>query len=130
MKGYLIDTDVFIDFFKKRHEAVQLIKHLATSDPITISVITVSELRSGWTEKEASIYLPKLYDIVRVIPVTKEIAERAGEYRQKYALQGKKLPTIDTLIALTVLLNSFCLVTRNIRHYPMPELDLYRETYL
>ncbi|OGK38063.1 hypothetical protein A3F03_02490 [Candidatus Roizmanbacteria bacterium RIFCSPHIGHO2_12_FULL_41_11] len=129
MKTYLIDTDVFIDFFKKRNQAVQLIEHLSTLGDFFVSVITVAELRSGWTGKEGVIYLPKLYDIAQVIPVTKEIAESAGEYRQRYAQQGKRLPTIDLLIAATAILRSCSLVTRNIKHYPMPELDLYREIY-
>jgi predicted nucleic acid-binding protein len=129
MRTYLIDSDILIDFFKKKPDAVTLIKHLISMGNITISVISVSELRSGWTEKEASIYLPKLYDLVKVIPVTKDIAEHAGACRQKYSTRGQKIPTIDSLIASTAILYSYCLVTRNIKHYPMQELELYKEIY-
>ncbi len=129
MKKHLIDSDVFIDFFKKKQAAVALIEQLISVGDIAISVITVSELRSGWTEKEASIYLSKLYDLAKVIPVTKDVAEQAGAYRQIYSTRGQKIPTIDSLIASTAILHSYCLVTRNIKHYPMQELELYKKIY-
>lgn len=130
MKHHLIDTDVLIDFFKKKQQAVALIGQLIIVGNIAISVITATELRSGWTEKESSIYLPKLYDLAKVIPVTKDIAEHAGAYRQIYRTRGQKIPTIDSLIASTAILHSYCLVTRNIKHYPMQELELYQEIYV
>lgn len=129
MKKHLIDSDVLIDFFKKKQAAVALIEQLISVGNIAISVISISELRSGWTEKESSIYLPKLYDLAKVIPVTKEIAEHAGAYRQTSSTRGQKIPTIDSLIASTAILHSYCLVTRNIKHYPMQELELYKEIY-
>lgn len=129
MKSYLIDSDVLIDFFKKLPVAVELIHNLGEQGKGVISVISVTELRSGWTKDNASLYLPKLYDIFGVIPVSKEVAETAGEYREKYAKEGIKLPTIDTLIAATAILNKCTLVTRNIKHFPMPEMDIYQNIY-
>lgn len=129
MKTYLIDSDVLIDFFKKKKAAVELVEKLSTLGDIAVSAIAISELRSGWNKKEALLYLPKLYDIAKVIPITKTIAERAGEYRQMYGTRGNKLPTIDMLIAATAIVHSFCLVTRNIKHFPMPEVEIYKEIY-
>lgn len=129
MKIYLIDSDVLIDFFKKLPVAVELIHNLGEQGRTGISAISVAELRSGWTKEDAAIYLPRLYNIFEVISVDKEIAEEAGEYREKYAKKGMKLPTIDTLIAATAIINRSVLVTRNIKHYPMPEVNLYRNIY-
>ena len=125
MKTYLIDSDVLIDFFKRRDEAVVLVEELGKIGDIAISALSVAELWSGWTEKDAAIYLPQLYNIALVIPVSDEIAEQAGAYRETYKRKGIVLPTIDALIAATAILYSYCLVTRNRKDYPLPELDLY-----
>lgn len=129
MKTYFVDSDVLIDFFKKRQEAVELVEKLSQAGKTAISIISVAELRSGWSKEDAATYLPRLYNIFEVIPLTKEIAEKAGAYRNEYSKQGRVLPTIDTLIAATTLVHGYCLVTRNRKDYPIPELDLYKDVY-
>ena len=126
MKTYLIETDILIDLFNKRTEADELISELSKNGRLVASAVTIAELRAGWDDKKASFYLPKLYAIVEVISLTKEIAEYAGKLRNGYGKKGLVLPTIDTLIAATCIVNDFTLVTRNIRHYPMKEITLYK----
>ncbi|HSW97966.1 MAG TPA: type II toxin-antitoxin system VapC family toxin [Candidatus Saccharimonadales bacterium] len=125
MKTYLIETDILIDLFNKRDEADTLITELSKIGRLVSSAVTVAELRAGWDDKKASFYLPKLYAIVEIVDVTKEVAEYAGSLRNAYGKKGQVLPTIDTLIAATCINNAYTLVTRNIRHYPMNEIDLY-----
>lgn len=127
MKTYLLETDILIDLFKKKSYAIDLIQKLSSIGDVVTSVLTISELRSGWDRKEASLYLPKLYAIAQAIPLTQEIAERAGELRYIYSKQGQLLPTVDTLIAATCIVNNYCLVTRNVRHYPMSDIDLFNK---
>jgi tRNA(fMet)-specific endonuclease VapC len=129
MKAYLIETDVIIDLFNQREEAYELIEKLGRTERVMISAVTVAELRARWDEKKAANYLPNLYAIAKVMPLTKEIAELAGTLRFIYKRQGKPLPTIDTLIGATAIVNDFCLVTRNIKDYQIPELELYSEMY-
>ena len=125
MKTYLLESDVLIDLFKRKQNMSQVIGEISSSGDLVISALTVAELRSGWDKNEASIFLSKLYDIAQVIPVSKEIAEYAGELRNEFGKKGQVLPTVDTLIAATCILNDYCLVTRNIRHYPMEEIALF-----
>lgn len=129
MKTFLFDSDVLIDFFKKKAASVALVEKLGTLGNTTISVISVAELRAGWNKEDASIYLPPLYSIFTPIPLTQDIAEKAGEIRAQYSKKGATLPTIDALIASTAILHEYCLVTRNIKHYPMQEIDLYKDIY-
>ena len=126
MKTYLIETDILIDLFNKRVEADELIFELSKSGRLVASAVTIAELRAGWDDEQASYYLPKLYAIVEVISLTKEIAEYAGKLRNIYGKKGQVLPTVDTLIASTCIINDYTLVTRNIRHYPMKEITLYK----
>jgi predicted nucleic acid-binding protein len=125
---YLIDTDVMIDFFKHRDPAKGLLEKLSQNATLVLSTLTITELRSGWTSKEAAYLLPRLYALCTVVPVTKEIAEQAGMWRQEYKSKGRSLGTPDTVIAATAYLNNYPLLTNNAKDYPMPELTLYKHT--
>jgi predicted nucleic acid-binding protein len=69
--------------------------------------------------------LPLLYDLATVVPVSKEIAEQAGAWRQQYKAKGFTLGTPDTVIAATAYLNHASLVTNNTKDYPMAEVTLH-----
>jgi tRNA(fMet)-specific endonuclease VapC len=125
---YLIDTDVMVDFFKHKDPAKTLIARLSKHALLALSTLTITELRSGWTKEQANWLLPRLYALCSVVPVTKEIAEQAGIWRQEYKSRGQQLGTPDTVIAATAYLSDFPLVTNNAKDYPMPELKLYSAT--
>jgi predicted nucleic acid-binding protein len=125
---YLIDTDVMVDFFKHKDPAKGLIAHLSKQDTLALSALTITELRSGWTKEQANWLLPRLYALCTVMPVTKEIAEHAGKWRQEYKSKGQSLGTPDTVIAATACLHDYALVTNNAKDYPMPELKRYNYT--
>jgi predicted nucleic acid-binding protein len=79
-------------------------------------------------ERQANWLLPRLYALCSVVPVTKEIAEQAGIWRQEYKSRGQSIGTPDTVIAATAYLHDYSLVTNNAKDYPMPELKLYKYT--
>ena len=85
---YLIDTDVLVDFFKHKTYAKGLIEKLSSNSTLALSPLTITELRSGWTSEQADFLLPRLYALCAVVPVTKEIAEQAGKWRQEYKSKG------------------------------------------
>jgi len=126
MKTYLIETDILIDLFNRQEKADTIISELSKKGRLVSSAVTIAELRAGWDDKKASFYMPKVYAIVEVVSLTKEIAEYAGKLRNTYGKKGQVLPTVDTLIAATCIMNNYTLVTRNVRHYPMKEIDLYK----
>lgn len=125
MTTYLIDSDVLIDFFQKRQYAIQLLAQLSRTENLAISLLSISELCAGWTKQQASFFLPQLYDLTKTVGLTESIAQLTGELRYTYQIKGIRLPTVDTLIAATALINGYILVTRNKKDYPMPQLRLY-----
>lgn len=125
MSGYLIDTDVLIDFFKKRPYALVIIESHASRHELSVSILTVAELAAGWSQKEATLFLAQLYDLVKRIPISESIAELAGSLRYQYKQKGHTISLPDAIIAATAITNGYTLVTRNIKDYPMPELHLY-----
>lgn len=126
MSSYLIDSDVLVDFFKKKDPAVGLITKLSRTENIAASILSVTELRAGWSRKEAEFFLPRFAKLFTIENITLKIAELAGKFRREYKTKGRSLPTIDTLIAATAIINNHILVTKNKRHFPMPEVKLYK----
>lgn len=123
---YLLDSDILIDFFKKRPETQELIIKLRKKDIPRLSILSVTELRAGWNDKETQQLLPLLYKAFKVESITIDIAECAGKLLQDYKQKGLSLGIIDVLIASTALKKKYELITRNIKHYPFPELKLYK----
>jgi len=125
MNRYLLDSDVLMDFFKKRPESISLVTNLSKEGILSASILSITELRAGWTKEQAKFFLPRFYRLLRIEKLNLEIAEAAGKFRQEYKLKGVALPTIDTLIAATCAINGYILVTRNKKDFPMPEIKLY-----
>lgn len=126
MNEYLLDSDVLMDFFKKKKEAVNLISKIAKKGKLATSILSVTELRAGWSHEQSKFFLPRFYKLLIIKNITKEIAELAGEFRWKYKAKGINLPAIDTLIAATAVIENCQLVTNNKKDFPMPQLNLYR----
>lgn len=124
---YLLDSDILIDFFKLKEPAIDIIQEVNTTGKIAISTVTITELRSGWKRSEANRLLQQLYNMCIIKPVTKEVAEQAGIWRQEYSAKGLQLNTVDTIIAATSIIYNYCLVTNNTKDYPMPEINLYQQ---
>ena len=59
--------------------------------------------------------------------MTRDIAECAGELRNRYKKQGIQLHVVDAIIAATAISNGYQLLTGNRKDFPMPELKLYEE---
>lgn len=125
MQKILLDTDILADFFHNQRYAKDLLTNFFQKEYLYISILSVAELRTGFTDKQARLLLPKLYKTVDIINLSLKIAELAGKLRFKYRLQGISLPTIDTLIAATAIIEDCQLVTRNKKDFPMRELKLY-----
>ncbi|MDP3733358.1 MAG: type II toxin-antitoxin system VapC family toxin [Candidatus Daviesbacteria bacterium] len=125
MNGVLIDTDIWIDFLKKREYAIELVTKLAEQTQIFTSILTITELRAGMTTEQAEKYMPIFYAHTEIVDISKEIAEMSGEFLKEYSLKGISLASVDVLIASSAILQNCQLVTRNKKDFPMPEIKLY-----
>ena len=107
----LIDTDIFIDYFK-----VGLLRQVFEGKEFEVyyAVVTKKELlsKSGLRESERQAILLTLKRY-RVIPLDDRIARKYSELRGRY----QALEKADALIAATALVRKLPLVTRNIRHF-------------
>ncbi len=72
-----------------------------------------------------STALKSLFAILTSVNVDAAIADRAGEYMRKFS-KSHALNIGDALIAATAKEMVLNLVTRNIKHYPMKDVDIIK----
>jgi len=120
-RNTLVDTDILIHFLRGRREAKDFLSSLLDRSQILCSSITVAEIfagiRPGEEEKTRA-----LVDNLLVLDVTREVAERAGQYRRTIRSQALELD--DCLIAATAFVHRSVLATGNGKHYPMRDIEV------
>ena len=122
-KRSLIDTNVWIQLLRRDSSTYQFVKHLSQRSQILVSTITIAELYAGELSDEEE----RLYWALRNslhVAVTTEIAVRAGHYSRHFKSHSLDLP--DCLIAATAKIAQADLVTYNIRHFPMSDIQVLR----
>jgi predicted nucleic acid-binding protein len=114
----LVDTDVLIDYLRGHPEAGSFLE--SRLDEVSISAVSVAELYQGVREGRERTLLARMVSALTVLPLTTEIAERAGLFRRDYrAATGCGLA--DCLIAATAARHGLELATLNGRHFRMLE---------
>lgn len=126
MIKYLVDTDVVIDYFNKQEKRAFSLEQLLNRASVGISILSITELRSGWNTQQANHLLPLVYKLFFIEFIAEDIAELAGKWRQEYKSKGVTIQTVDATIAATACVNKYCLVTNNKKDYPMPELSFFK----
>lgn len=125
MSSVLVDTDILIEVLRARDpEILDAWRRLGeSSDAVLYSPITVAELWHGLKPREEASVI-RLLDALICLPVDAEIARRAGEYLKRFrSSHGTELG--DALIAATAAVSGCALWTRNRKHYPMKEIQLF-----
>jgi len=111
----LIDTDVLVDFLRGFPKAVKYLK--THSEEVLISAITVAELYAGVRDDERR-HLADLISLFMVIPISQQIAEKGGLFKQQYH-KTHGVGLADAIIAATSVIGGAELKTLNTKHFPM-----------
>lgn len=130
--SYLLDTNVISEFVKARpSSAVAAWLETVPSTALHLSVISLGEIRHGveavrdrsrrerlrvWLEQDLRAWFED-----RLLPVSTSVADRWGRL---LAEAGRSVPAVDSLIAATALDHGLRLVTRNVRDFRFPGLEV------
>ncbi|MCA9472828.1 MAG: type II toxin-antitoxin system VapC family toxin [Nitrospirales bacterium] len=112
----LVDTDVLIDYFRGIDVACDCIE--AHLDLVSLSVISVAEIRAGIRGKGEGDALEQFLSVIPIFDVTRVIAEKAGDWVNQFG-KSHAVEIPDALIAATATVHDLQLKTLNIKHYPM-----------
>jgi predicted nucleic acid-binding protein len=124
VNGYLLDSDIIIWRLRGNPEVLLLLRELAARERLCCSVVSVLEVEAGirkGEEKGTVAFLDGLLDF----PVDKDVARKAAHYLREFRPKGVTLDFADCLIGATASLNDLVLVTNNVTHYPMEDVELY-----
>ncbi len=116
----LVDTDILINFLRKKVGAKLLLEKASQGGDLYISVVTLAELLAGMRPSEEE-ETENLIVGFTIIPVTEAIARKTGELRQ----HGRKILLPDCLIAATAMLEDCLLLTGNRKDYPFKGLKFF-----
>jgi len=119
----LADTTILVDHLRGRREAKDLLRgEIAAGEPLFASVLIRVELLAGARPSDR----PRLDQLIGSfiwIDVTAAIADRAGEFANRYARSHRNIDVVDYVIAATREELGVPLWTLNVRHFPMlPDL--------
>jgi predicted nucleic acid-binding protein len=124
MAEYLLDTTIIIDHLRGDIKANTYLEEIGQrGDVAGCCCVNIAEIYSGMLFEEAkktNRFINSLY----YYEVTREISKVAGKLRQKYLKKGITLATTDVIIGATALIYGLILVTKNVKHYPLPEIEI------
>ncbi len=121
----IVDTSVFIDYFRKQLKEKSLLVELSRKYTIAISVITKFELLVGIKDEKQRAFWKDLFNDITIFPLTENEAERAAFLLQHLRQANKVIGLPDIFIAATALENHMPIVTLNHKDFArIPELTL------
>ena len=121
----LVDTDVAIDFLRRRDYALNLLEHWAEEGLLAISTLTHLEIYQGMKageERATNAFLDGLISVAVDVAIARRAGRMLGELRSK----GVTVGIADAIIAATALQLDAPLLTNNVEHYPFAELKVVR----
>lgn len=109
---YCLDTDILIDYLHGKEEARDFLKReyifYSISTIVVVEIYSGEEMKMGKKRRHVEEFLENFH----IIPVSKQIAQKAGDLRRSY-----RLPFADMIVASTAIENGLPLITRNTKHY-------------
>jgi len=121
----LVDTDIAIDFLRRRDYARNLLERWAGEGLLAISTLTHLEIYQGMKadeEEATNAFLDGLTSISVDVPISRKAGRILGELRSK----GMSVGIADAIIAATSLELGAPLLTNNVEHYPFTDLKIIR----
>jgi len=122
MTAVLVDTDVLIEVFRRREQAIvaRWLSLVEDSCWLLYTPVTLAEVFHGLRPREEKP-VQEILTAMRCIHLDREVGKKAGEYLRSYhASHGLELG--DSLIAASAFVHKVPLWTRNRKHYPMKDI--------
>ncbi len=97
----LIDTSIWVEFFRKKNSAVsaKLREYLKLNQACYAGPVYVELYQGAKSQRETEI-VSELFDTINYVDITREHYHHAGLISQKAAREGKIFSTVDMILAV------------------------------
>ena len=113
----LLDTSVFIDYFRKTNKHNTLLTQvLTTNERIAISVVTHFEILICNTEKQNSFW-ELILENITILDYNYQLNQQAVDTQKQLIKLNKRLAFQDLLIGATAIYYNYPLATLNEKHF-------------
>jgi predicted nucleic acid-binding protein len=123
MARLLLDTTVLIDALQGRPAARRILDLRRVGDVPLTSAINIEEVVRGLHDDERPV-AARLFDGLRIVPIGRAEAERAGVWRRSFAGRGITLAQADCLVAAAAVTAGATLATANVGDFPQSEVTI------
>jgi predicted nucleic acid-binding protein len=113
----LFDSTILIAHLRGDERATDLLLDAAEEGALA-SVVSRAEIEGGMRSGERR-EVSRLFDGVRLLPVTDAVARRAGRDLRRFRRSHPGVDLADYLVGATAEEEGVPLVTLNVRHFPM-----------
>jgi predicted nucleic acid-binding protein len=124
MATILADSCVIFDHLNGRNGRIQILSGLIKQGHmLACCAVNVTEVYAGLRageEKMTELFLNSL----EYLPVTPKIARQAGFLRRDWREKGHTLSFANVTIASVAIENGVPVLTDNVKHFPMEELEI------
>ena len=114
----LVDTDVLIAHLRGVVAARDWLLDARRRGPVLVSALGVAEVLGGMRSPERHD-VRRLLATLRCEPVTRAVAEDAGELQRVYRRSHSGISLADYVVAATARAHELRPATLNVRHFPM-----------
>jgi predicted nucleic acid-binding protein len=121
----ILDSDVAIEVLRQRDDGIQSRwAELAASDALLLySPVSAAEVWHGTRGAERES-VSAWFAMMTCVPIDSAIGIKAGEYLRQFH-RSHSVELGDALIAATASIHGLRLWTRNKKHYPMRDIQLF-----
>ena len=121
----VLDTNIVIDLLKKVPNVVErFLALLEAQTTFLISPIVVAEVYAGAFKREHKD-IEALFDLCQHAAMDSVTGRMAGLYANQYAKAFQGIALEDYLLAATARAHRCPLWTKNRKHYPMDDIELF-----
>jgi predicted nucleic acid-binding protein len=97
---------------------------LRAGNTLGCCAVNITEVYASMRASEADL-TGEFMSSLEYYDITRPIARKAGRLKRDWARKGKTISLADVTIAAVAMVNRLALATDNVKHYPMPELEIY-----
>ena len=121
----LVDTSVWVEFFRHRSEPGRLVEDLLMGHAVWTCGMVMFEILKGIRLEEEKTRVLQLLEILPYVEMTKALWLRASELSTDLRREGVTLPNSDLFIAAIALGHNLSVFTLDHHFKQIPSLKLY-----